>query len=85
VNRTELMDAIHHRVTTPGSSILPRSGPKEREIYLTEMCNVAKVLEEDEETGSREYVIKPLGLTITGMPRHMRFWLQKGWGQLITS
>jgi hypothetical protein len=61
MNRTENMDAIHHRVTTPGAFILPRSGPQELEIYITQMCNLAKVLEEDEETGSRKYVYRTLG------------------------
>lgn len=61
VNRTEIMDAIRHRATTPGAFILPRPGPQEMEIYISEMCNLAKVLEEDEETGSRKYVYRNLG------------------------
>ncbi len=59
VNRTEICDATHNLVATKdlqdtgvavGKIELPREDEEVR-IYAKEMCNTAKVLIEDEETG----------------------------------
>ncbi len=60
VNRTEICDATHDLISEPGALILPRRN-EEVEIYAKEMSNIAKVLQEDQETGSREYRYRKLG------------------------
>lgn len=58
-NRTESLDASHREIST-GAIILPR----ENEIVKTfadHLHNVAKKLEEDQETGSKRYVYVKLG------------------------
>ena len=60
VNRTELCDAIHDLFSRGGRIVLPRRS-EEIEIYAREMTNIAKVLQEDPETGSREYRYRKLG------------------------
>jgi hypothetical protein len=59
-NRTEICDASHELVTEPGRLELPRRST-ELDQYVKEMCNIAKVLEEDIETGSRLFRYKRLG------------------------
>jgi hypothetical protein len=59
-NRTEICDASHDLVVEPGRLELPRRS-SELDQYVKEMCNVAKVLEEDVETGSRLFRYKRLG------------------------
>lgn len=59
-NRTEICDATHERVVEPGSLELPRRST-ELDQYVREMCNTAKVLEEDSVTGSRVFRYKKLG------------------------
>lgn len=58
--RTEICDTTHHLVAQAGQLILPRRC-EEVEEYAREMCNIAKVLEEDPETGSRGYRYRKLG------------------------
>ena len=60
VYRTELCDEIHDLVARGERLILPRRC-EEVEVYAREMANIAKVLEEDPETGSREYRYRKLG------------------------
>jgi hypothetical protein len=63
-NRTESLDASHNEILT-GNIVLP----KECEIvqeFAKHLHNVAKKLEEDEETGSKRYVYVKLG------PDHFR-------------
>ena len=60
INRTEIFDATHHLVTEPGRYAIPRRD-SEVEQYALEMSNAAKILKEDEETGSREYYYVKLG------------------------
>lgn len=61
INRTEVCDATHQLVTEGGGRLLmPRRTP-DLEEYAKQMCNIAKVLEEDEETGSRDYRYRKLG------------------------
>jgi hypothetical protein len=60
VNRTEVCDATHHLVVTPDNLLLPRRSDEVDE-YIKQMCNIAKVLEEDPETGSKEYRYRKLG------------------------
>jgi hypothetical protein len=60
VNRTEVCDTTHDLVTTPGLLILPRRN-EEVEIFAKQCANTAKVLQEDQETGSREYRYRKLG------------------------
>jgi len=58
--RTEICDASHEQITTPGGMIIPRKNI-EVEQFVKECCNIAKVLEEDKETGSRVFRYKKLG------------------------
>jgi hypothetical protein len=60
VNRTELCDSTHDLFSRGGRIVLPRRS-EEIEIYAREMTNIAKVLQEDPETGSREYRYRKLG------------------------
>ncbi len=59
-NRTEICDMSHDLVTEPGRLELPRRNT-EIDQYVREMCNIAKVLEEDMDTGNRVYRYKKLG------------------------
>lgn len=59
-NRTEICDATHNLVTEIGRLELPRRNT-ELDVFAREMCNMAKVLEEDEESGSKVYRYKKLG------------------------
>jgi hypothetical protein len=63
-NRTESLDASHNEVMQ-GQLILPRECEITRE-FAQHLRNVAKKLEEDEETGSKRYVYVRLG------PDHFR-------------
>jgi hypothetical protein len=60
VYRTEILDGVHDLFAQEGGIVLPRRN-EEVEEYAREMCNLAKVLEEDPETGSREYRYRKLG------------------------
>jgi hypothetical protein len=68
VNRTEICDATHELVVEPGRLILPRRN-SEIEQFAKECCNIAKVLDEDTDTGSRVYRYKKLG---SSRPDHYR-------------
>ena len=57
VNRTEILDATHNMVTSPGGLELPRKS-NEVEVYAKQMCNTAKVLEEHPKTGVKTYRYK---------------------------
>jgi len=59
VNRTETCDATHDLINS-GFLILPRRN-EELEIFAKQACNIAKVLEEDQVTGSRQYRYRKLG------------------------
>ncbi len=58
-NRTESLDASHHEILQ-GQIILPRECEIVRE-FARHLHNVAKKLEEDEETGSKRYAYVKLG------------------------
>ncbi len=60
VHRTEICDTTHDLFTTPGRLILPRRC-EEVDRFAGQVRNIAKVLEEDPETGSREYRYRKLG------------------------
>jgi hypothetical protein len=60
VNRTELCDTVHDLIARGGKLVLPRRC-QEVEVLAKEMCSIAKVLEEDQESGSREYRYRALG------------------------
>lgn len=60
LNRTEICDTTHELFTSPGTLILPRRCDEVDE-FAKECRNIAKVLEEDQETGSREYRYRKLG------------------------
>lgn len=60
-NRTELMDETHTLVTKPIMLTLPRLSDKIKE-YAVQMCNTAKVLETDPESGASIYRYRKLGL-----------------------
>ena len=63
-NRTESLDASHNEIMM-GQIILPKDCEITRE-FAQHLHNVAKKLEEDEETGSKRYVYVKLG------PDHFR-------------
>lgn len=60
VNRTETCDATHDLVSSSGLLILPRRN-EEVEVFAKQTCAIAKVLEEDLESGSRQYRYRKLG------------------------
>lgn len=60
VRRTETMDNVHNIFTTSGRLEIPRRS-LEIDRYAIEMTNTAKVLQEDEITGSRRYIYTKLG------------------------
>lgn len=68
VNRTEICDATHDLVLDAAKLELPRRSA-EIDQFATEMCNIVKMLEEDELTGSRIYRYKKLG---SQRPDHYR-------------
>jgi hypothetical protein len=59
-NRTEICDNVHDLVITPGALLLPRNSEVMGEV-IKHFCNLAKVLEEDRESGSKEYRYRKLG------------------------
>lgn len=59
-NRTEICDATHELVTKEGLLELPRKS-EELEEYAKQMISMAKILDEDEDTGSKIYRYKKLG------------------------
>jgi hypothetical protein len=69
VNRTEICDATHEIVVTPGRLEIP-SRNKELEQFAFEMCNMAKKLEDDP-YGGKVYRYRQLGNDISG-PDHYR-------------
>jgi hypothetical protein len=54
VNRTEICDASHEIVVEPGRLELPRRS-EEMNRFVREMVSIAKVLIEDDETGSKTF------------------------------
>lgn len=60
VRRTETMDKVFSAIKTPGMLELPRRNA-ETDQYAMEMTQTAKILEEDNTTGSRRYIYKKLG------------------------
>lgn len=65
VNRTEICDATHELVTNPGRLEIPRKSDA-IEQYVVQMVNMAKILDENPDTGSRVYRYRKLG------PDHFR-------------
>jgi hypothetical protein len=59
-NRTEICDQSHDYFIVPGKLELPRRNT-ELDQFTKEVCNIAKVLEEDADTGARVYRYKKLG------------------------
>jgi hypothetical protein len=51
-NRTEICDATHELVTQQGRLVLPRRN-EELSVFAKQMCHMAKVIEEDPDTGAR--------------------------------
>jgi hypothetical protein len=49
----------HDLVSTPGGLVLPRRN-QEIDEFVKEVCNIAKVLDEDPETGSKTFRYKKL-------------------------
>jgi hypothetical protein len=60
IYRSECCDITHDLIARGGQLILPRRC-EEVEIFAKQACNIAKVLEEDPETGSRGYRYRKLG------------------------
>jgi hypothetical protein len=54
LNRTELCESVHGLIARGGMLELPRRC-EEVEVFAKELSQIAKVLEGDPETGSREY------------------------------
>lgn len=67
INRTEICDASHEQVIEPGKLELPRLNTEVKQ-FAFELCNIAKTLEEDSVTGSKNYRYKKLG----NRPDHYR-------------
>jgi hypothetical protein len=59
-NRTEICDATHQLFTEPGRLELPRRNT-ELDQFARESTQIAKVLEEDDDTGAKVYRYKKLG------------------------
>jgi hypothetical protein len=59
VNRTEICDATHSLIADSGRLEIPRRN-KEIEEFAFEVCNIAKILEEDKETGAKEFRYRKL-------------------------
>jgi hypothetical protein len=59
-NRTEICDMTHSLVTNPGGLELPRRNA-EVDQFVKETCNIAKVLDEDNNSGSKIFRYKKLG------------------------
>jgi hypothetical protein len=59
-NRTEICDMTHDLIATSGGLELPRRNA-ELEQFTKEVCNIAKVLDEDIDTGARIFRYKKLG------------------------
>ena len=59
-NRTEICDMTHDLVASSGRLELPRRN-QEIEEFVKEMCNIAKVLDENPDTGARAFRYKKLG------------------------
>jgi hypothetical protein len=59
-NRTEICDATHQIITEPGRLELPRRNT-ELDQFAKEITQMAKVLEEDNDTGAKVYRYKKLG------------------------
>lgn len=57
VNRTEIFDATHRMITTPGMLTIPRFCP-EIEEFAKQMCGAYKVLETNKKTGISVYRYK---------------------------
>jgi hypothetical protein len=60
VNRTESLDRVHDLLSSSGKLILPRRCD-EVDLYAKQLTSIAKVLEENPETGSREYRWRKIG------------------------
>lgn len=58
-NRTEVCDATHALVADSGRLEIPRRS-REIEEFAFEMCNIAKILDEDPNTGSKVYRYRKL-------------------------
>jgi len=59
-NRTEICDATHQIITELGRLELPRRNT-ELDQFVREVTQMAKVLEEDDDTGAKVYRYKKLG------------------------
>jgi len=55
VNRTEICDAVHDLVITRGRLTLPRRSAEIEEEFIPNLCSLAKILSDDDETGVRKY------------------------------
>lgn len=60
VNRTEVFDATHRLINTPGKLVIPRVCPEIKE-FAKQICATAKILETDKRTGRQIYRYKKLG------------------------
>jgi len=60
-NRTEICDMSHDAVANAGNLILPRRN-NEIDEFAKEVCNIAKILDEDELTGAKTYRYKKLSV-----------------------
>jgi len=60
-NRTEICDMTHDLVSNPGGMVIPRRNTEVDE-FVKEVCNIAKVLDEDPDTGSKTFRYKKLSV-----------------------
>ena len=71
-NRTESLDASHREIMEQ-SVVLPKECAMTK-CFADHLHNVAKKLEEDEDTGSKRYIYVKLGPDPSGMPLTTRQW-----------
>jgi hypothetical protein len=60
-NRTEICDMTHELVSSPGHLVLPRRN-SEIDEFTKEVCNIAKILDEDPDTGAKMFRYKKLSV-----------------------
>jgi len=59
-NRTVLCDTTHDLIEAPGRLIIPRLCD-EVKVFASQCVNIAKILQEDAETGAKVYRYRKLG------------------------
>jgi len=61
INRTEICDESHDLVADEKTQLILPARSEIIEDFAKQMCNIAKVLDEDPDTGNKEYTYRKLG------------------------